>query len=283
MDWGLLAQCVASAMIGGYAIYLTAAGWLHSRYYRRRRAEPEAWKVQPDRWPSARACRAERRLGLFNLGVGNLISGCITYHVLTGGRSALYFDINAHGLLYVPLSAALYFAGSDLFLYWSHRFLHLPGPYRLIHKVHHRWPAPTPFAALAMHPVEFLVFAVALFTPLFFIPLHPAAALPVLIYQFWVGIVDHSGIRLRSVLPWQSPTAFHDDHHRHFHVNYAHCMGLWDRLFGTWRLENRHYDEETFGSNGRAVAGALAVPRRRMAYDPAAVEARSLESMRKKR
>ena len=53
---------------------------------------------------------------------------------------------------------------------------------------------------------------------------------------------------------WQPPPRFHDDHHAHFHVNYGQTLGLWDRLFGTWRRVGRVYGADVYGGKGAPLA-----------------------------
>ena len=62
---------------------------------------------------------------------------------------------------------------------------------------------------------------------------------------------------VRSRLPWQGPSMFHDDHHVHFHCNFGQCFVLWDRLHGTLRRAGRRYGVDVFGGKGApAVGGA---------------------------
>lgn len=43
---------------------------------------------------------------------------------------------------------------TDYCIYWIHRWLHLPIIYKYIHKPHHKWIIPTPFASHAFHPLD---------------------------------------------------------------------------------------------------------------------------------
>lgn len=36
----------------------------------------------------------------------------------------------------------------------------------------------------------------------------------VLLYQYYYGMIDHSGVMLESIWPWQPPSIFHDNHHK---------------------------------------------------------------------
>jgi sterol desaturase/sphingolipid hydroxylase (fatty acid hydroxylase superfamily) len=42
----------------------------------------------------------------------------------------------------------------------------------------------------------------------------------------------------------------------HFHVNYGQNLGIWDRVFGTYRREGRVYGVDVFGGKGAPRAGA---------------------------
>ena len=66
----------------------------------------------------------------------------------------------------------------------------------------------------------------------------------------------------RRRCPWQPPPRFHDDHHVYFHVNFGQTLGLWDRVFGTWRRVGRVYGEHVYGGKGAPLAaGPAEAPR----------------------
>ncbi len=243
---------LAAAVAGGLGIYFGIAGLLEWRYYRRR-ADATRWKLQPGRWPNRRARRAEILLGAINLTLGSLGSGWFAHHVATGGASSIYFDLDRHGLVFSVATTALYFVGTDGLLYGAHRLLHRRALFRAIHRVHHRWTSPTAFTAMAMHPLEFALYQAIMLAPLFVLPLHVVGVIAVLLYQNTIALLDHSGVALGSVVPWQPPPRFHDDHHVHFHVNYGQTLGLWDRLFGTWRREGRAYGVDVYGGKGEGA------------------------------
>ena len=89
------------------------------------------------------------------------------------GKSLLYADVSEHGYSWLLISAVLYMAFNDIGIYWIHRLEHHPSVYRYIHKPHHKWIGeldmrqlrrrhangastlvPTPWAALAFHPLD---------------------------------------------------------------------------------------------------------------------------------
>lgn len=247
---------IACAVAGGLGMYFGVGGLLQLRYYRHRSRSME-WKLQPARWPSPAARRREIALGTANLTVGSIASGWFAHYVATGGQSSIYFDLDRHGLAFSIASAVIYFVATDAALYWAHRLLHRRTLFRLIHRVHHRWTSPTAFTAMAMHPIEFAIYQAVMVVPLFFWPIHVAGVVAVLVYHNTVALLDHSGIKLAPLVPWQPPPRFHDDHHVYFHVNYGQTLGVWDRMFGTWRRTGRVYGEDVFGGKGAPNGAAV--------------------------
>ncbi len=259
-----LAAYVVLAIAGGLGMYFGIGGFFEWRYYRRR-GEAETWKIQPRRWPGPRARRNEILLGAANLTAGSIASGIFAHHVATGGETAIYFDLQTHGLAFTLATAVGYFLLTDAMLYGAHRLMHRKTLFRYIHRVHHRWTSPTAFTSAAMHPAEFVLYQGLMIAPLFVLPIHVGGVIAVLLYHNLIALLDHSGVDLASALPWQPPPRFHDDHHVHFHVNYGQTLGVWDRVFGTWRRAGRVYGEHVFGGKG-APLGPEAAPAPRIDY-----------------
>src|SRR5688500_3971156 len=107
---------LAAAVAGGLGMYFGIAGLLEWRYYRRR-ADAASWKLQPRRWPGRRARQTAILLGAATLPLGSLASGWFAHHVATGGASAIYFDLDEHGVVFSLATALLYFVGTDALLY----------------------------------------------------------------------------------------------------------------------------------------------------------------------
>jgi lathosterol oxidase len=246
--WGYVAVAIA----GGLGMYFGIGGLFELLYYRRR-ADAAAWKLQPRRWPNRGARRREIALGVANMTLGSIASGLFASFVAGGGATAVHTGGDGHSALFWIATAIVYFVATDGLLYGAHRLLHRKALFRAIHRVHHRWTSPTAFTAAAMHPAEFALYQSIMLAPLFFWPMHVAGLVAVLVYQNTIALLDHSGVALGSVLPWQPPPRFHDDHHVHFHVNYGQTLGLWDRVFGTWRRIGRVYGEHVFGGKGAAL------------------------------
>jgi Delta7-sterol 5-desaturase len=248
------AGIVLVSVLSGIAILWIVGGWYHVRYYVLRRHEPEAWKCQPTRFLRPDQQRQAMLLSTLNLAIGGVISGTFIWALTQKGlRTPIYFDVGERGWAYFVGSTLLLFVLVDGLAYYAHRALHAKAVFRYVHRWHHRYIATTPFVTTAMHPVEFLVFQAVTFLPLFVIPFHYVSVIAVFVYILVFNIVDHSGVKLRSIWPWQASTLYHDDHHAHFHCNFGQHLQLWDRLHGTLRRSDRRYGEHVFGGKGEPV------------------------------
>jgi lathosterol oxidase len=252
---------VAVAVLGGMGSYLAVGAAFHVWYYRRQRDRAHAWKCQPRRFAPARIRRRDLWLGSANLTVASILSGVLAHAIATDNPTRVY--VSGHTVTFAVLSTLAYFVLTDFLLYAAHRGFHHPPLFRAIHRVHHKNTTPSAFTAMAMHPLEFAVYQGVMVVPLFLWPIPVAGLVAVLVYQNLIALLDHSGVNLRSHLPWQPPPRFHDDHHLYFHVNYGQTLGVWDRVFGTWRREGRRYGEDVFGGRGAPAGG----PERLVDYD----------------
>lgn len=249
-QWALYVGCSVGVSL---LTFWGLGGLVHHVFYVRRRESAAEWKLQPARWLGKRLGRHAFFLGSANIVMGSIIGGTFAQRVARGGFSALYVDPGKYGLLYLPVSAVLLFFAIDAGLYYSHRALHGRFLFRHVHRWHHRYTSPTIFTTTAVHPLEFLTFEAFLVLPAFVIPAHVAVYVLVIAYTYFIGMVDHCGIRATWPLPLHGDNRFHDDHHVYFHCNYAHHTTLFDRLHGTVRRAGRRYDAETFGGRGAPV------------------------------
>ncbi|KAK3699604.1 hypothetical protein QZH41_014306 [Actinostola sp. cb2023] len=241
---------VMTNIISSTAIYFTLGGFLQWYYYTRQRNKPEKWKCQPKRFLSREDEIHEVTLGAINMILGAAAFGVISCYIANGGYTTVYYEPSEKGWIYLILSAIFLFLLEDAGAYYYHRMLHWPFFYKRFHKMHHRYKAPTCFSATAMHPVEFFVFQLIIIMPVFVIPINAGVYVGVLLYLYYFGMIDHSGINLYSIVPWQPPVVFHDDHHKYFHCNFGFNSLIFDKLHGTLRRNDRYYDEDVFGGKG---------------------------------
>ena len=64
---------------------------------------------------------------------------------------------------------------------------------------------------MCMHVVYDSIFV----APLFLFPIHTAFYVWNLVYVYYFGLVDHSGIKRTPIFPGEPDTIFHDDYHRY--------------------------------------------------------------------
>jgi sterol desaturase/sphingolipid hydroxylase (fatty acid hydroxylase superfamily) len=158
------------------------------------------------------------------------------------GATLIYTDPLAYGVAWLPLSVLAYLFVHDSWFYWTHRAMHSPRLFRLMHAVHHDSRPPTAWAAMAFHPLEALTGAVLIPALLFLIPIHVGALGLVMATATFFGVTNHMGWEIfpRSLLkgPFGASviTATHHQlHHAQYRCNYGLYFRFWDRLCGTDR------------------------------------------------
>jgi Delta7-sterol 5-desaturase len=138
------------------------------------------------------------------------------------------------GLWYDILQFPSLIIFTDFCIYWIHRGLHHPLIYKNIHKPHHKWIIPTPFAAYAFHPVDGFVQSLPYHIYPFIFPLQKVAFIALFVFlNFWT-IMIHDGEYManNSVI---NGAACHTVHHLYFNYNYGQYTTLWDRLGRSYR------------------------------------------------
>ena len=86
---------------------------------------------------------------------GMAVLTAIAFTAEVRGHAKLYdapSDAPFH--LYNYLQFPFFFLFTDCFIYFIHRGLHHPKIYKSLHKAHHKWIMPSPFASHAFHPLD---------------------------------------------------------------------------------------------------------------------------------
>ena len=194
--------------------------------------------------------------------IAGIGSGYITYRIRTDGSSSdvvdskfskLYFNSSEYGYFYLIFSFILVWIYLDGMAYYAHRFWHHKFLYKYFHKWHHYYKSPTSFSIIAMHPIEFFVYFSIIISPIFLIPIYHFNFYFILIYLYYFGLIDHSGIILESIFPWQPNSIFHDNHHQYFHCNFGQNSSIWDKLHGSIRNKKNEYEENKFNKNNECL------------------------------
>lgn len=159
--------------------------------------------------------------------------------------------------LYNYLQFPIFLLFTDFCIYWIHRGLHHPAIYKHLHKAHHKWIMPTPFASHAFHPLDGFSQSVPYHVFPFIFPLQKFAYIALFVFiNIWTVLIrklfahlnfSHRSLSLTSTLddgeyvansPVINGAACHTMHHLYFNYNYGQYTTLWDRLGGSYRQPN---------------------------------------------
>ena len=204
-------------------------------------------KIVPHLPPSAEVWR-EIRYSAVTLLVFGLV-GAATGFGARHGWTRLYFRIDQRGWPWLWTSIACAIVLHDTYFYWTHRLMHHPRLFRLVHRIHHLSHNPSPWASYAFSPLEAFVEAGILPVAVMLIPMHPLAFFIFMGWQITFNVLGHTGYEfhprwlmdtwLKYVL--NTPTN-HVMHHETMRGNYGLYFNIWDRLMKT----NQHAYEERF-------------------------------------
>lgn len=163
----------------------------------------------------------------------------------------VYYDFHARGPAYFIFSIFLMIIVHDSYFYWTHRWMHGKQVFKWVHKVHHLSTNPSPWAAMAFHPIESFIegSVIAVIAVLF--PIHPLAVGIFLLFMMIYNVYGHLGYELypkgfsKSLLgKWINTSVNHNLHHQYFNGNYGLYFLWWDRWMGTLRPDyDQHFEE----------------------------------------
>jgi sterol desaturase/sphingolipid hydroxylase (fatty acid hydroxylase superfamily) len=172
------------------------------------------------------------------------LTGLVVFLLYQNHLSEIYLDITNRSLAYFFLSILLMILFHDMYFYWTHRLLHLPGWYQKVHSIHHRSSNPSPFTSLAFHPIEAVIQGLVLPLMVLIIPLHPFAIFAFLIYMVYKNVRGHAGFEFTTAdqrkKKWNQVHSYsihHNLHHLHGRDNYGLYFTIWDRVMRTFRKE----------------------------------------------
>lgn len=189
--------------------------------------------------PSARQIAREFLHSIRSIFIFGIVSALVVYAIYSG-QTQLYLQIDDYGWWYFWVSIGLMIVLHDAYFYWTHRAMHHPRLYRLVHHTHHLSTNPTPWAAYAFSPIEAFVQAGIGPLILFVMPTHPAAFGLFMLWQISFNVFGHCGYEIfpqwfiRSRFAWfLNSVTHHGQHHEKFRSNFGLYFNIWDRLMGT--------------------------------------------------
>jgi Delta7-sterol 5-desaturase len=175
------------------------------------------------------------------------VVGYLTFMTPFKQFTQVYTSIADFGIGYFLVSIVLLLVVHDTYFYWTHRAMHHPVVFRYAHLVHHKSTNPSPWAAMAFHPLEAVVEALYVTCAAILFPVHPLAMFIFLLIMMTYNVYGHLGYELypkgfsRSAIgKWINTSVNHNQHHQHFNGNYGLYFLWWDRWMGTIRED---YDE----------------------------------------
>jgi Delta7-sterol 5-desaturase len=126
---------------------------------------------------------------------------------------------------------------TDCCIYFIHRGLHHPLVYKRLHKSHHKWIMPTPYASHAFHPLDGFAQSIPYHVFPFLFPLQKLGYVALFAFINVWTIFIHDGEYVANS-PIINGAACHTMHHLYFNWNYGQFTTLWDRLGGSYRKPN---------------------------------------------
>ncbi|MDT0643497.1 sterol desaturase family protein [Zunongwangia sp. F363] len=216
--------------------YLMAAGLFYYYYYVKHSAKY-------DRLSSRKLRKGQLKKEIYWSVWSSAIfafSGAILYWLWQNGFTAIYLDISAYGLWYMPVSLAIILFLHETYYYWVHRWMHHPRVFRKVHKVHHDSFTPTPWTSFSFHPWESVLEAIILPLILLFIPVNIYVLGFYLLLMTLSSVVNHLDIEIYPKRFQQSKigkqfigATHHHYHHTEFKTNYGLYFTFWDRWMNT--------------------------------------------------
>ncbi|GAA5867965.1 hypothetical protein JCM1840_003633 [Sporobolomyces johnsonii] len=140
--------------------------------------------------------------------------------------------------VYMAFSAALFLWFTDFAIYWVHRWLHIPFLYKRLHKPHHKWIIPTPFASHAFHPVDGYLQSVPYHLACYMFPIHKYLFIGLFSFvNFWSIFIHDSDMLCGHPLEhYVNGPAHHTLHHIYFTCNYGQYFCWADKFFSSFRI-----------------------------------------------
>lgn len=236
---------VVTALVAGAAQvvtdglwYAAAAGAVWAFFYVAFRRATRHRKVVP-RDPARHQIRREVATSARSILVFGAVTGVVIFAREHGGTQ-LYACVDDYGWVWFFASIALAVVLHDAYFYWSHRLLHSPRLFRLVHRTHHKSTNPTPWAAYSFSTTEALVQAGIGPLVVVLIPMHAAAFTAFMAWQIGFNVLGHCGYEIFPqwfLRTWagkflNTPT-HHALHHEKVRGNYGLYFNVWDRVLGT--------------------------------------------------
>ncbi len=166
--------------------------------------------------------------------------GMIIFLMKEQGWTALYTDFSEYGLLYAAFSFIFILFFHDAYFYWMHYGMHKIKPLMKFHAIHHKSHNPTPWAAMAFHPIEALLEYAFIPFLVLLVPFHPLVLMMFAIFSFVFNVIGHLGFEVfpkgfvtNPLTAWINTATHHNMHHKNGNGNFGLYFNIWDRIMET--------------------------------------------------
>jgi len=231
---------IGQLWIRNFVLLAVVAGCLHWFFYVRKvqgkklKYDPRDLSVKGRKFTLGSQVKDNMFWSLISgVGVWTLYETIVFWAMANSIAPVLIFDNN-------PIVFIVWFLLTPVWIsfhfYWTHRLLHWPALYKLVHSVHHRNVNVGPWSGLSMHPIEHLIFFSSIGIH-FIIPTDPLHVLFHMQHQALQAASSHTGYESMLVKDKKAlalGTFHHQMHHRYFEVNYGTLEMPWDKWFGTF-------------------------------------------------
>ncbi|KAG0175424.1 c-5 sterol desaturase [Apophysomyces sp. BC1034] len=174
-------------------------------------------------------------------------------------------EINGYSLLYegmpssildwafLLISMPVFLFFTDFGIYWLHRWLHYPILYKHLHKPHHKWIVPTPFASHAFHPVDGYLQSVPYHLYVYCLPMHKWLYMFMFVFvNVWTVMIHDGNFISKSTII--NTSAHHAVHHLYFNYNYGQYFTFWDKLGNSHRQPTDEQYDVSLRNNQKVMA-----------------------------
>ncbi len=219
----------------GFSFFLVLAALSHAFFFK--------WKKQrfhPDYKPDIKQIRQSLKWSAYSIG-GNALLMLPLHMLIIAGHSQVYYRVDDYGWPWLITSALLILLISETMTYWIHRALHGKWLFKHIHKPHHDFRVPTPWAGVAFNPLDSFAQAFPHHLCVFLFPVHAG------VYTLFISFVTVWAVMIHdrlSFMPWRgiNYTGHHTLHHWYYNCNYGQFFTFWDRIGGTYRDPEEVHD-----------------------------------------
>jgi Delta7-sterol 5-desaturase len=230
----LLIISIRYFIIAGGAFFV-CYGWLKNKI---------AYKKIQLRFPVLKDYQREIIFSIFTIAIFSFVPFLLLGNEVIRKHTTYYADINEHSHFYFWLAFPLMLLIHDAYFYWTHRLMHHPKLFKVVHLLHHKSTNPSPWAAFAFHPLEAFVEIGIFVVFLYSIPITQFHLFFFFLFMMLYNVYGHLGWELfpknfqRSFIgKWMNTSINHNQHHQYFKGNYGLYFLWWDRWMGTIRKD----------------------------------------------